>query len=559
MNATHRRAADQLVDQLAELGADRMFCVPGESYLSLLDALHDDARIRTIVCRHEGGAGLMAVADAKLTGAPGLLAVSRGPGATNASIALHLAQQDAVPLVVLIGQVARHERGRGAFQEVDYGQMFGGIAKGVWEVHDGAYLAETVARAWILARSGTPGPVVVAMPEDMLGDPVSGDPVPAALPAASGPAADEIAAAVRLLETAERPLIIAGSGLAAPRARRALAELAGRHGIPVALTFKHQEIFDNGSPLYAGHLGFKIPASLVGTLQRADLILALGTRLGDVPTQGYVLPRAPVPDQPLIHVWPDGDVLSRVFRADLPVACDPAAFCRALAAQDATATPARAAWAGEVNAAARAVAAPVPTDQPDGVDFGAVLKALAQQAPSDTIVVTDAGNFSGWVHQAWPWDGTQLAIGAAGGAMGLGVPGAVAAALRHPDRTVIGFAGDGGLMMTGNELATAMAHGARPRIVVSDNRTYGTIRLHQERDHPGRVSGTALTNPDFAAWAAAFGAKGFRLDPGGDIEEMVAAFLAHDGAALLSVRTSAEAISAHTTITALHARMRAAQ
>jgi len=277
--------------------------------------------------------------------------------------------------------------------------------------------------------------------------------------------------------------------------------------------------------------------------------------MGDTPSQGYKLPRAPRPDQPFIHVWPDADVLGQVFETDLPLACDPALFCAALAGQPATAPAARADWAAQVNAVARQLASVTPKDQEDGLDFGSVVVELARQVPRDNIVVTDSGNFSGWVHLFWPWDGTQQAVGAAGGAMGLGVPGAVAAALRNPDKTVLGFAGDGGLLMTGNEIATAMAKGAKPKIVVSDNRTYGTIRLHQERDHPNRVSGTDLVNPDFAAWGEAFGVKGFSVAKGDDIAAVVGAFLAHDGPAILSAKTSAQAISPHVTIAGLHARM----
>ncbi len=552
------RAADHLVDCLKAFGSDRIFCVPGESYLALLDALRDDSGIQTIVCRHEGGAGMMAVADAKLTGRPGLLAVSRGPGATNASIALHLAEQDAVPLIVLIGQVARHERGRGAFQEVDYGQMFGGIAKGVWEVQHAGQLGETLGRAWRTACAGTPGPVVVALPEDMLTDPVSPEPAPAIERARTGPGADEVARAAALLARAERPLIVAGGGLESAAGRTALARLAEAQGVPVALTFKHQEIFDNGSPLYAGHLGFKIPAVLVKRLAEADLILAIGTRLGDVPTQGYRLPRAPEPEQPLVHVWPDAAAIGRVFRTDLGVPCDPALFCEALADAAPAVPEGRADWAAAVNGTARSLAAYRPTEQPDGLDFGFVAAELARQAPPDSIVVTDSGNFSGWVHLAWPWDGSQKAVGAVGGAMGLGVPGAVAAALRHPERTVIGFVGDGGILMTGNELATARAFGARPKIVISDNRSYGTIRLHQERDYPDRVAGTDLTNPDFALWARSFGIEGATLAKGDEVAGAVAAFLAADGPAVLAVRSSAQAISAYTTIAGLHERMRKA-
>lgn len=498
----------------------------------------------------------MAVADAKLTGRPGIAAVSRGPGASNAAIAVHLAQQDAVPLILLVGQVARHERGRGAFQEVDYGQMFGGIAKGVWEIHHAEYLPETVARAFHLAQAGTPGPVVLSLPEDMLSEPCAAPVLPRHEPARPGPSETAIDSAAELLAEAERPLIIAGSGTSRPQGRAALARLAQVHRIPVALTFKHQQNFDNGSDLYAGHLGFKIPVEHVDLLARADLILAIGTRLGDVPTQGYRLPQAPQPRQSLIHVWPDANAIGGIFRTDLPLPCDPAAFCEALAARPPQIPAARADWVAGTHAMARRMADYRVRQTADGLDFGAVVAELVAQAPRETIVTTDAGNFSTRVHRMWPWDGSQPALGAAGGAMGLAVPGAVAACLRHPDRPVIAFLGDGGALMTGNELAIAIAQGARPKLVISDNGTYGTIRLHQERDHPHRVSGTDPVNRDFTAWAAAFGAGAVRLGPGDDVAAGVARFLAHDGPAVLHVRSSAQAISAFTTIEALHARER---
>lgn len=532
-----------------------MFCVPGESYLALLDALYESDIIQTVICRHEGGAAMMAVADAKLTGRPGLMACSRGPGATNASVGVHLAQQDAVPLVVLVGQVARFERGRGAFQEVDYGQFFGGMAKMVREVSDAAQLPETIARAYHVACSGTPGPVVVVLPEDMLSDATDAAVVDPHKLHRIAPCAADIDHAVRLVADAARPLIIAGGGLDTAAGRTALAGLAQAGGIPVALSFKHQDIFDNSSPYYAGHLGFKIPRVLLDQLEKADLIVAIGTRLGDVPTQGYSFPKAPVPEQKLIHVWPDPGVPGRVFATTLGLACDPVAFSEGLGARLSGAPRAQnGGWAGQTRAAADALSGYVPRDLSDGADFGAVALSLAKQAPKDTIVVTDSGNFSSWVHCVWPWDGTQRAIGAVGGAMGLAVPGTVAACLRHPGRTVIGFVGDGGVMMTGNELATAIALGVRPKIVVADNGTYGTIRLHQEKAYPGKVAGTDLVNPDFAAWAASFGARGLNITKDSDIDATVGDFLAHDGPAVLHVRASAEAISAFTTLTALRDR-----
>ena len=545
------RAADRMVECLAAQGAERIFCVPGESYLSLLDALRDDVRIQTIVCRHEGGAGLMAVADAKLTGRPGVVAVSRGPGATNAAIALHLAEQDAVPLVAIIGQVARRERGRGAFQEVDYGAMFGTVAKAVWEVADANRLPEIIARAWHVAQSDTPGPVVIALPEDMLDDGVVAEVVPP-LPVATAQASEaDVARVAALLDRAERPLLVAGGALAGAAGRAALARAAAVHQVPVALTFKHQEIFDNASPLFAGHLGFKIPKAQIEALAEADLVLAVGTRLGDTPTQGYTFPRAPLPRQRLVHVYADARVIGRVFRADIGLPCDPASFLDILARVPARLTPPREAWVAQIGARGASTRGFRPRANPDGVDFGAVVAEIAAHAPSDTIVTTDAGNFSGWVHRIWPWDGSGLAIGAAGGAMGLGVPAAVAACLRFPGRRVIGFAGVGGALMTGNELATAAATGAKPMIVIANNGSYGTIRLHQEREFPRRTAATDLTNPDFAAWGAAFGALGLTIARDDQTPAVVPQAFAHDGPVVIDVRTSLEAISAQVTISAL--------
>ncbi len=543
------RAADRLVECLAAQGLDRLFCVPGESYLALLDALQGQNAIEVVTCRQEGGAGFMALADGKLTGRPGGLAVSRGPGATNASIAIHAAQQDAVPLVVLIGQVARHERGRGAFQEVDYGKSFADMAKAVWEVTEADRLPDIVARAFRLAMTPTPGPVVIVLPEDLLEETTDVAPLVLPAPVAPAPAAAEVAEVAALLARAERPLLIAGGTLESRRGRAALAAAAAAHGLPVACSFKFQQLFDNGSPLFAGHLGFKIPRRQVEGLAAADLVLAIGTRLGDVPTQGYRFPAAPEPAQPLVQVHPDPQQLGRNHRCTLALACDPAALLEALAARpDGGRAAARAGWAASLNATVQTLRQVAPRAMADGLDFGAVVAPLARLAPRDAIVTTDAGNFAGWVHCLWPWDGTQPALGCVGGAMGIGVPAAVAACLRHPGRCVIAFVGDGGLMMTGNELATAIAHGAKPKVVVSNNGGYGTIRLHQERAYPARVAGTELRNPDFAAWARSFGAKGLTVTRAEEAEAAVEEFLATDGAVLLQVMSSMEAISAFATI-----------
>ncbi|MHA1153103.1 MAG: thiamine pyrophosphate-dependent enzyme [Alphaproteobacteria bacterium] len=547
-----RRAADVMVESFRAHGVDRIFCVPGESYLALLDALHDAPDIDLVAARHEGGAGFMALADAKITGRAGVCAVSRGPGATNASIAVHMAEQDAVPLVLLIGQVARADLGRGAFQEIDYAKAFGAIAKGVWEVRDAEQLPEVLARAFHLALSETPGPCVIALPEDMLSDAVAAE-VVAPLPLAqASPSARDIEAAIALLAESERPLVIAGGRATEPAGRATLQAAAEAHDLAVALAFKRQDGFPNDHPNFAGYLGFKIPPAQVEAMAEADLILAVGARLNDTTTQGYRLPRAPEPEQPLIHVHPDPDKIGTVFRTTLGLAVDPVAFLEALADRGHERVPARKTWLAGLNERARALVAYTPSDPGDGVDFGAVVAAIARQAAADAVVITDAGNFGSWVHRHWPWQPGNLLLGLVGGAMGFGVPGAVAAALRLPGRQVLTFIGDGGMLMTGGELATAMPAGGQGgaplKLIVSNNRSYGTIRLHQERDYPRRVSGTELANPDFAAWARSFGAEGITIESEAEIEDAVERALAAEGSVLLEVRSSLEAISAYTTL-----------
>jgi acetolactate synthase-1/2/3 large subunit len=547
-----RRAADLLVDCLAAHGVDRVFCVPGESYLAALDALHDSNAIKTIVCRHESGAGFMAVGDAKLTGRPGVAFVSRGPGATNASIAVHVAEQDAVPLILLIGQVPRAEIGRRSFQEVDYGKTFADMAKAVYLIHDAERIPETVARAFVEAQAPTPGPVVIALPEDMLEDRAAAPVVEALHVPHAGPASaadiDEIAA---MIARSERPLLIAGGGgLGTARGRKALLAAAEAHALPVALTFKRQDYFPNTHPNYAGHLGFKIPKAAVERYLEADLILAVGTRLGEASTQGYTLPAAPVPRQPLVHIHDDPRQLGRNYSASKALVADPVAVLEALARVPGKAPAARAAWIGRLNdpvARAQPWAAPA-----DGLlDMGPVVAALAGRLARDAILLTDAGNFSGWVHRHFPFSGEHVLVGCVGGAMGIGMPAAVAAALRFPARQVINFVGDGGALMTGSELATAVQYGAKVKTFVSNNASYATIRMHQEIAYKGRVHGTQLTNPDFARWAESFGVLGLTIASIEEAPAVVERALAHDGPVVVDVRTAVEHITPFTTIAAL--------
>lgn len=546
-----RRAAEVLVSGLEAHGVERVYCVPGESYLALLDALHDSNRIQTIACRHESGAGFMAVAEAKLTGRPAVFAVSRGPGATNGSIAVHVAEQDATPVVVLIGQVSREERGRGAFQEVDYAQFFGGMAKWVCEVHEAWKLPETLSRAFHIAQSGTPGPVIIVLPEDMLSDEIDQQPVgpsPVHLP---GPDAAQVAAAAEALARAERPLIIAGGQLQGPGGREALAKVAEAFQVPVALSWKNQDLFDNSSPLYAGHLGFKTPKAHIDLLANADVIMAVGTRLGDVATQGFTFPSAPEPKQTLIHVYPDAAKIGRVFRTDIGAVSDGIAFLEQLAGHGAEPSAGRRDWSAKIQDFISGFTAWSPRQAPDGIDFGEVVQAIAETARDDAIVITDAGNFSSWVHRHWKLKPEAKMLAAIAGAMGFAIPAGVTSALLEPQRQTIVVVGDGGALMTGNELATAVMLGCAPKIFISNNGTYGTIRVHQERDYPERVIATDLANPSFAKWGEAFGAKAFTISAGDDLAAIVADALACDTAAVIEVMSSAEALSAFTTITKL--------
>ncbi|WP_342642716.1 thiamine pyrophosphate-dependent enzyme [Rhodoligotrophos ferricapiens] len=545
------RAADLIVEALKQQGVQRLFCVPGESYLTLLDALVDAPEIATVACRHESGAGFMAVAEAKLTGKPAVFMVSRGPGATNGSIALHVAEQDAVPVVCLIGQVSREERTRGAFQEVDYTEFFGSIAKGVWEISDPERLPEVMVRAFHLAANGTPGPVVIALPEDVLAEQVRTSlPSPFPLPR-SAPALDQVGAVAKRLAAAQRPLIIAGAAIKTAEGMAALAEVAARHQVPVAVTWKNQEAFDNTSPLYAGHLGFGAPAALREQLSRADLLIAVGTRLGDVATLNYQLPSAPEPRQPLIHVYADPNVIGRVFRTELGIAADPVLFLQSLAASPASVASDRERWLHDIASFMSTYSAFTPRNVDDGVDFGIVVHALSQQAAEDAILITDSGNFSSWLHRHWKLTPKNTLLGAIGGAMGFGVPAGVAASMIAPDRQVIVLVGDGGTLMTGQELATAIAIGARPKLFISDNGSYGTIRTHQEREFPARVSGTTLASPDFAAWGRSFGAEAITIDKGDDVIAKVRQALETSAPVVVHVRSSLESISAYTTLSAL--------
>ena len=545
------RAADLIVKCLEAHGIERVYCVPGESYLALLDALYDSP-IKTIICRHESGAGFMAVAEARLTGKPAVFLVSRGPGATNGSIAIHVAEQDATPVLLFIGQVSREERSRGAFQEIDYGQFFGNMAKGVFEIHDGGKIGEIVTRSLRLASEGKPGPVIISLPEDVLSD-EAGETIPSPFPiAVAHHGASDIAAIQAMIEGADNPIVIAGAMFRGAKGAAALHRFAEALRIPVAVTWKNQDIFDNGSPLYAGHLGFGNPPKHRQVLANADLIIAVGTRLGDVASLNYTFPTSPEPKQKLIHIYPDGEAIGKIFRTDLGLIADPAAVLSDLAAHPRVVSSARESWSSSINEFIREFQRFTSPEPNDAVDFGKVVVSIAAQAPDNAVITTDAGNMSTWVHRHWVMTPKNTLLGAIAGAMGFGVPTAVAAAIVDDTRMAITFVGDGGVLMTGQELATAVQYGAKPKIVISDNGIYGTIRTHQEKHYPHRVSGTDLVNPDFTLWVKSFGVFAVTITLGDDVDAKVKEFLDHDGAAVLHVKSSTEALSAYSTLSSLN-------
>jgi acetolactate synthase-1/2/3 large subunit len=551
-----KRAADVLIQTLVQQGVDRIFCVPGESYLSVLDGLADTAEVSVVTCRHESGAGFMAIADARLTGRPGVAFVSRGPGAMNAAIAVHTAQQDAVPMVLFIGQVERPHRQMNAFQEVDYERVFASMTKWAVEVHDADRLADIVSRAFHAAQSGTPGPVVVALPEDMLEDLIDAE-AAAALPLAhAGVDAASLRRVAELIAQAERPLVIAGGLLKNAAGQAALLAVAEAFGLPVATAVRHADLLANEHTCFAGHLAYGAPAPLSEALAQADLILAVGTQLGDVTTQGYRFPAAPLPAQPVIHVWPDATVVGGIRQTALGLVTEPASFLQGLLAYAPSQPAARhGSWRERLHEVATGLRQwHGPMDAPDGVVFAAAVLVADRVLANDAIVTIDAGNFGGWVQRHMRFGGGRAMLAPSSGAMGYSVPAAVAASLRCPERQVVCFVGDGGFLMTGNELATAMQSGGHPVIVVADNAAYGTIRMHQEKQFPRRVSATALCNPDFASLARSYGALGTDVTHSDQFEDALRTALASGRPALIAVRTSLEHISAAATIDELRIR-----
>jgi acetolactate synthase-1/2/3 large subunit len=536
-----RTVARFVIDTLAAHGIDRVFCVPGESFLGLLDALHDRGDIDTVVCRHEGGAGFMALADARLTNRPGVALVSRGPGASNAAIAVHTAQQDGVPFLLLVGQVAAADLRRDSFQEIDYRRMFGGQAKWVAEVTDPARIPEIMLRALQVATTGLPGPVVIALPEDVALEPVEAPPFAAQAAVRAAPAAEDVVTLRQWLITAERPLVIAGGQFERPGAREALLAFAEAWQVPVAVSFRRQDLFPNRHPLYAGDLGLANPAAQMAAFAQADPLVVLGARLSDITTQGYTFPRLVRPQMRLVHAHADPGVIGTHFAADLALACDPRALLHALGPPAQAAPAGRDQWVARLASERAAIAAPKHATASDGVAFERIVEAVGAALPADAIVTVDAGNFGAPVYRVVPFAPPQRLLAPIAGAMGFGVPAAVAAALRAPERPVICFVGDGGLLMTGNELAVAKERGLPIKVIVAENGVYGSIRVHQERQFPGRTTGTGFVNPDLGLIAQAYGLPLTRIDSEADLPRLPPALHA-SGPGFVLVRSSLAAI-----------------
>lgn len=545
-----RTGGQVLVDQLALHGVELAFCVPGESYLAVLDALHD-APIRLVTCRHEAAAANMAEAHGKLTGGPGICLVTRGPGATHASIGVHTAHQDSTPLILLIGQVGRDMLEREAFQEIDYRRMFNPMAKWVAQIESAERIPELIARAFTVATAGRPGPVVLALPEDMLVDEIDIADARPYMRVQTHPGAAELQQLRGLLERAERPFAIVGGGGWSAEAAADLLAFCEASELPVGTSFRCQDYIDNRSHAHAGHVGVGIDPKLAQRIAESDLLLVVGARLGEMTTGGYTLVEPPLPRQTLVHVHPGAEELGRVFQPALPIHAGSPEF--AAAALDAcvgtTQGSARRAWVESAHADYLATLEPVSS--PGELNLSQAMRAMRQRLPDDAILTNGAGNFAVWAHRFFPFHGYRTQLAPTSGAMGYGLPAAIAAKLAYPERTVVCVAGDGDFLMSGQELATAVHERANVIVLVVDNGMYGTIRMHQEREYPGRVVGTSLTNPDFAAFARSFGAHGETVERTGDFAPALDRALEAKRPSLLHLRVDPEGITPHTTLTEL--------
>ena len=532
-----------IVDALKANGVERLFCVPGESYLAVLDALVDSG-VKVTVCRQEGGAAMMADAWGRLTGKPGICFVTRGPGATNATAGLHIARQDSIPMILFIGQVQRDAREREAFQEVEYRRAFTEFAKWVAEIDDPARIPEFVNRAFSVAQSGRPGPVVLALPEDVLREMVDHPPahiMPNPVPP-TRPGEAEMADLGARISKAERPVMILGGTRWSEEAVQQVQHFAARAQVPVGCSFRRQMLFDHLHPCYAGDVGIGINPALASEIKGSDLVLLVGGRFSEMPSSGYTLLDVPFPSQPLVHVHADAGELGRVYRPQLAINADPASFAEALSQLDVEASPARAARVAAMHQSYLDWSTP-PETGPGDVHMGPIIDWLREHLPEDAILTNGAGNYATWVHRYVRFRKFATQAAPASGSMGYGVPAAVAAQQAFPERLVVAFAGDGCFMMHGQEFATAIQHKLPIIVIVVNNSMYGTIRMHQERDYPGRVSATELTNPDFAALARAYGGHGETVEKTEDFAPAFKRARAIGKPAIIEVKLDPQAIT----------------
>jgi acetolactate synthase I/II/III large subunit len=536
-----------VVDCLEANGVERVFCVPGESYLAVLDALHDSP-IRTVVCRQEGGAAMMADCEGRLTGRPGICFVTRGPGATNASAGIHIANQDSVPMILFVGQIARPIRGREAFQEVDYRAVFGSVAKWVVEIDDAARIPELVTRAFAVATSGRPGPVVVALPEDVLVEKADApEPLPFT-PVTTHPGADAMERLREMLHAAERPFMILGGTGWTEKAVGDIQKAAEAWGLPVGCSFRRQMLFDALHPCYAGDVGIGINPKLAEAIKRSDCLILVGARMSEMPSSDYTLLKSPYPEQPLVHVYADASELGRVYRPTLPIVAGVSAFAESFARDLPDTPPPFADETVALHGDYLAWSTP-PEHGPGAVQMGPIMEWLREALPDDAILCNGAGNYATWVHRFHRFRRFATQAAPTSGSMGYGTPAAVAAKMVFPERTVVAFAGDGCFLMNGQEFATAVQYGVPIVVVVVNNGSYGTIRMHQEREYPGRVEGTDLNNPDFAALARAYGGHGETVERTEDFAPAFERARAAGRPALVEVKLDVEAITPTRTLT----------
>ncbi len=545
-----RSAAEVLVDQLQIHGVKHVFCVPGESYLAVLDAFHD-SELNITVCRQEAGACMMAEAIGKVTGRPGVCFVTRGPGATNASHGIHIARQDSSPLVMFVGQVARDIREREAFQEVDYGAFFGPITKWATEISDPARVPETVSRAFYTAANGRPGPVVISIPEDMLVERIAAADAPPFALIETSPGAEDMEKFAAMLGAARAPIMLLGGSRWSQAASDGVARFAEKYSIPVCTTFRRGHLFDQTHACYAGDLGIGPNPKLIARIKAADLVIVVGGRLGELPSQSYTLFDIPRPQLPFVHVHPGAEELGRVYSAHLPIHSTPTAFAAALDGLTFSRAP-----AGDAKAAHADYIewTETPTGQPGAVNFGAVMVWLRDNLPADAILCNGAGNYAAWIHRFFRFRRFGSHVAPASGSMGYGVPAAVAMKRLHPDRQVVCLAGDGDFLMNGQEFATAVQYDLPFTTIIVDNGMYGTIRMHQEREYPGRISATQLRNPDFPAYARAFGGFGVSVERTQDFPAAFQAAQASGKPAIIRLAVDPEAITPATTLAKIRAR-----